>query len=138
MGQSQQQHMLPMLNTFEEAVSEALQRRTAEHAATSTEARPPMTEPFDRPLHDPERQLLVDLAVRELAAQANCALHEANDALAELARRGELLFVGDAKTVRVENSAGGWLVEAARDWLAWTAGFGGNDPWGTEEEQHDG
>ncbi len=83
---------------------------------------------INRPLNDDERQLLIDLAVRELATQADCTLQQANDVLAEMAAKDELLFVGDAKTVRVTNSAGGWLVEAARDWLSFHASFGEGEP----------
>jgi hypothetical protein len=79
--------------------------------------------PIDRPLNDDERQLLAALAVRELAQQAGCSLELARDVLAEQAGKGEILFVGNAETFRVANSAGGWLVEAARDWLAFHASW---------------
>jgi hypothetical protein len=83
-----------------------------------------MSAPIERPLTDEERQLLVNLAVRQLAEQAGCTLGEANDVLAELAARGELLFTGDNESVRVvTNAQGGWLVQAARDWLAFHASW---------------
>ncbi len=82
---------------------------------------------INRPLLDSERQVLADLAVLEVAKQARCSIELARDVLAEMATKGQLFFTGDAKTVRVVNAAGGCFVEAARDWLAFQAGFGDHD-----------
>jgi hypothetical protein len=87
-----------------------------------------MSAAIERGLLDAERQLLATLATHELASQTHCSIQLARDVLTEKATQGEILFVWDTQTVRVENLAGGWLVECARDWLAWNASFGGNEP----------
>ena len=107
---------------FEEAVSEALQRRAAEHAPGA------MTEPFDRPLHDAERSLLGFLAARTVAEQDGCTLDEAFDALSRAAGEGQVVLDGDAVDVRII-LRGKVLVHCARDWLAFRASWPGEDPW---------
>lgn len=80
--------------------------------------------PIERPLNDDERQLLADLAVKEVAKQANCTPREASVVLAKMAADGELFFIGDNTSVKVCNSAGGFFVSCARDWLAFESSFG--------------
>jgi hypothetical protein len=115
---------------FEEAVSEALQRRTAEHAeTTSTQARTPMSDaPINRPLNDPERWLLLHLAAQTIAAETGCDLGLAGDALRQAAEEDQLVIAGDALDVRV-SVRGKVLVHCARDWLSFRASWPGEDPW---------
>jgi hypothetical protein len=89
--------------------------------------------PINRPLFDSERQLLADLAVKEVAKQANCTNREASVVLAKMAVGGQLFFVGDAEKVRVTNHVGGWFVEATREWLSFYSSF----PEDNEETDHD-
>ena len=82
---------------------------------------------IDRPLTDPERYLLLHLAAKAVAEQAGCSIDRAGDALYRAAEGGKLTFIGDASVVDVV-VAGKTLVHCTREWLAWTASFGGDDP----------
>ena len=104
-------------------MAEALERRTAEHAAASTQ-----TAAFDRPLHDAERTLLGFLAARTIAEQIGCSLDEAFDALSAAAGEGQVVLAGDAADVRV-SVRGKVVVHAGRDWLAFRSQWPGDDPW---------
>jgi len=115
-------------SAIDELINEAFERRTAEHAAASTGAAPPMTEPFDRPLHAGERSLLGFLAARTVAEQTGCTLDEAFDALSAAAGEGQVVLAGDAADVRV-SVRGKVVVHAGRDWLAFRASWPGDDPW---------
>jgi hypothetical protein len=89
-----------------------------------------VTEIFDRPLTDAERQFLVkELAAGVLAEQAPapCTIQEARDVLARLAAEGKLTIEGNAEDVYVRAN-GTLLVEAKRDWLSFHSQYRGNDP----------
>ncbi len=116
---------------FEEAVSEALQRRTAEHAkATPTKEAAPMSNApaINRPLDPSERSLLGFLAARCVAEQFGCSVDEAFDALSRAAGEGRVILTGDNTDVRILLDGRG-LVHCTREWLAFRASWPGEDPW---------
>jgi hypothetical protein len=90
--------------------------------------------PIDRPLTDPERQLLIDLAVQHVTQQGGYPLEKARATLRQAAADGDLLFAGDNVDVRV-TIRGKVLVHCQRDWLAFHASFPGNDPWRDRKDE---
>lgn len=79
---------------------------------------------FDRPLTDPERNLMLRLAIRLVASQMGWPEQRAADALDECARDGDIRLLWtrtDARLIVCDNP----LVHAQRDWLAFHASVRG-------------
>jgi hypothetical protein len=88
-----------------------------------------VTEIFHRPLTDPERSLLLDLATRTIADEfpGPCTYDEASDVLAHLVALGQVEISGDGERAQVRAN-GTLLVDTTRNFLAFHAEFPGHDP----------